>query len=280
VITSGVRRVVVAAGDPNPVVGGRGIAALRAAGLDVTTGVLEAEARAQNRAFVTAMRLGRPHVTLKGAITLDGRIADLDGVSRWITSEPARAHAHRLRSEADAIVVGIETVLHDHPQLTVRLPTPWPREPYRVVIDSRARVPVDAPVITAASPARAVIAVGPAAPAERITALTARGATVIRCPGADGRVDLASVLRWLAERDVRAVLVEGGGAVHASFVEGGFVDRVAVFIAPLLLGGRTAPSLVGGTGRRLKDALRLGAFEVTPLGPDVLLEADVVRSGA
>jgi diaminohydroxyphosphoribosylaminopyrimidine deaminase/5-amino-6-(5-phosphoribosylamino)uracil reductase len=280
VIASGVARVVVAAGDPNPVVGGRGIVALRAAGLEVTTGVLEAEAQAQNRAFVTAMRTGRPHVTLKGAITLDGRIADTDRASRWITSEPARAHAHRLRSEMDAIVVGIETVLQDHPRLTVRLPEPWPREPYRVVIDSRARIPVDAPVIVGATPARAVIAIGSAAPADRVAALTSRGATVIHCPAADGRVDLAAVLRWLADREVRAVLVEGGGEMHAAFVQAGFVDRVAVFVAPLLLGGQTAPSLVGGPGRKLKDALRLGAFEVTSLGPDVLLEADVAISAA
>lgn len=280
VITSGIRRVVVATGDANPVVAGRGIAALRAAGLEVTTGMLEAEALAQNRAFMTAMRLGRPHVTLKGAITLDGRIADGDRVSRWITSEPARAHAHRLRSEMDAIVAGIETVLHDDPRLTVRLPEPWPREPYRVVIDSRARTPIDAPLIIGASPARAVIAVGAAAPPDRVAALTSTGASVIRCPGSDGRVDLTAVLRWLADRDVRAVLVEGGAEVHAAFIEGGLVDRVAVFVAPLLIGGRTAPSLVGGSGRKLADALRLGAFEVTPLGPDVLLEADVLGSAA
>jgi diaminohydroxyphosphoribosylaminopyrimidine deaminase/5-amino-6-(5-phosphoribosylamino)uracil reductase len=242
--------------------------------------VREAEAHAQNRAFVTAMRLGRPHVTLKGAMTLDGRIADTDRVSQWITSEPARVHAHRIRSEMDAIVVGIETALHDHPRLSVRLPAPWPREPYRVVIDSRARIPLDAPVITGGTPARAVIAVGSAAPTERIAALNARGATVIRCPGAEGRVDLAALLRWFAEREVRAVLVEGGAEVHASFIEAGLVDRIAVFIAPLLLGGRTAPSLVGGAGRKLADALPLDAFEITRFGPDVLLEADVTRSEA
>jgi diaminohydroxyphosphoribosylaminopyrimidine deaminase/5-amino-6-(5-phosphoribosylamino)uracil reductase len=277
VIATGIQRVVVAASDPNPLVSGRGIAALRAAGLDVTTGVLEAEALVQNRTFATAMRLGRPHVTLKGAVTLDGRIADVDGGSRWITGEAARAHAHRLRSESDAIVAGIQTVLRDDPQLTVRLPAPWPREPYRVVIDSRARTPVDARALTAGTPQRTVVAVARDAPPDRRAALTARGVTVIESTGADGRVDLAGVLKALAAREVRAVLVEGGSELHASFVDAGLVDRVAVFVAPVLLGGRTAPSLVGGAGRRLKDALRLAAFEVTPLGADVLLEADVVR---
>jgi diaminohydroxyphosphoribosylaminopyrimidine deaminase / 5-amino-6-(5-phosphoribosylamino)uracil reductase len=277
VIASGMRRVVVAMTDPNPRVNGRGIAALRAAGLDVTTGVLEAEATRQNRAFVVAMQTGRPHVTLKGAITLDGRIADADGASRWITGEAARAHAHRLRSEADAIVVGIETVLKDDPKLTVRLDRPWPREPYRIVLDSLARTPVNAQLITAATRGRAIIAVGDRAPAERLTALTAAGATVARCSGADGRVDLAALLRSLAEREVRSVLVEGGGEAHAAFLDAALVDRVAVFIAPLVLGGTSAPSLVGGKARRLKDAVRLEAFETTVLGDDVLLEADIAR---
>jgi diaminohydroxyphosphoribosylaminopyrimidine deaminase/5-amino-6-(5-phosphoribosylamino)uracil reductase len=276
VIASGVRRVVVAIEDANPAVAGRGVAALRDASIEVAVGALAGEATRLNRAFITAMRLGRPHVTLKGAITLDGRIADVDRRSQWITGEAARRHAHRLRSEADAIVVGVETVLEDDPRLTVRLDTPWPREPYRVVVDSRARTPDAAQILSAGTPARTVVAIGAAAAADRVTALRARGVTVASCAGAAGRVDLAALLRWLAEREVRSVLVEGGGEVHAGFLDAGLVDRVAVFVAPLLLGGRTAPSLVGGAGRSLKDAIRLEAFEVTPLGTDLLLEADVV----
>ena len=275
VIASGVRRVVVAIEDANPTVAGRGVAALRDASIEVAVGTLAADAARLNRAFITAMRLGRPHVTLKGAITLDGRIADVDRRSRWITGEAARQQAHRLRSEADAIVVGVETLLEDDPRLTVRLDAPWPREPYRVVIDSRGRTPDDAQVLSAGTPARTVVAVGAAAVADRLTALRARGATVAQCAGSDDRVDLAALLRWLAEREVRSVLVEGGGEVHAGFLDAGLVDRVAVFVAPLLLGGRTAPSLVGGAGRSLKDAIRLEAFQVTPLGSDLLLEADV-----
>lgn len=277
VMAAGVRRVVAAMTDPNPLVSGRGLAALREAGVDVTEGVLADEAARQNRAFVTAMRRGRPHVTLKGAVTLDGRIADAEGASRWITGDAARARAHRLRSESDAIVVGIETVLKDDPRLDVRLDAPWPREPYRVVLDSLARTPVGSRIIAAGTSARAIIAVGERADGARVAALGARGATVVRCPGRDGRVDLAKVLDWLATREVRAVLVEGGGEVHAAFLDAGLVDRVAVFIAPLVLGGR-APALVGGAGRALKDAVRLEAFEITPVGADVLLEADVTSS--
>jgi len=223
------------------------------------------------------MRLGRPHVTLKAAMTLDGRIADRDGESKWITGAPARAAAHRLRSEADAIVVGIGTVLRDDPELTVRLGHSWPREPLRVVLDTGARTPVGARLIRAGRPSSAVIAVGSEAPDTRVKALAAAGATIVCCRTRDARVDLGALLTELFAREVRAVLVEGGGEVHGAFLDAGLVDRVAMFAAPLLIGGRSATPVVGGAGRELKSAVRLGDFTVTPLGDDLLVEADVVR---
>jgi diaminohydroxyphosphoribosylaminopyrimidine deaminase/5-amino-6-(5-phosphoribosylamino)uracil reductase len=246
-------------------VAGRGLAALREAGIDVTVGVLASQAAELNRAFVTAMRLGRPHVTLKVGMTLDGKIADVQGASRWITSEAARLHAHRMRAEADAIIAGAATVLRDNPRLDVRLPEPWPREPYRVVLDSGGRTPLDARVITAA------------ASGERVRRLEKTGATVVELPSMDGRVDVRALLAYLFEHDVRGVLLEGGGEVHAAFLEAGLVDRVAAFVAPMILGGRQAPTAVGGQGRALKDAVRLLGMTVTPVGEDVLLEADVAR---
>jgi diaminohydroxyphosphoribosylaminopyrimidine deaminase / 5-amino-6-(5-phosphoribosylamino)uracil reductase len=277
VISAGIRRVVAAVGDPNPLVAGRGFDGLRAAGVSVTVGVLAADAERQNRAFLTAMREGRPHVTLKGAMTLDGKIADTRRVSRWITGEEARRRAHGLRSASDAIVVGVETVLRDDPELTVRIDRAWPREPYRVVLDALARTPVDARLVAAATPARAVVMVGPDAPADRVHALASRGVTVVPCPAADGHVDLRAALAALFSREVRAVLVEGGGEVHMAFLDAGLVDRVAVFVAPLLLGGRSAVALLGGAGRKLEDAVRLGPLDVQRLGPDLLIEADVAR---
>jgi diaminohydroxyphosphoribosylaminopyrimidine deaminase/5-amino-6-(5-phosphoribosylamino)uracil reductase len=277
VVAAGLRRVVTATPDPNPRVSGRGLAALREAGLEVTVGVGAAEAERLNRAFFTAMRTGRPHVTLKGAMTLDGKIADLHGASRWITGDEARRRAHQLRSEMDAIVVGVSTALRDDPRLTVRLDAPWSREPYRVVLDAGARTPPDAALIGAGTPARAIVAVTADAPAARVAALTAAGATVVRCPATAAGVEPAAVLAELSAREVRAVLVEGGGEVHAAFLDAGLVDRIAVFVAPTLLGGRAAPSLVGGTGRDLKDAIRLDAVEVHRLGADLLVEADVRR---
>jgi diaminohydroxyphosphoribosylaminopyrimidine deaminase/5-amino-6-(5-phosphoribosylamino)uracil reductase len=280
VSAAGIRRVVAAFIDPNPRVGGRGLSFLRAAGIEVTEGVLGDEAQRQNRAFVTAMRLARPHVTLKAAMTLDGRIADIHGESKWITGSPARARAHRLRSESDAILVGIETVLRDDPALTVRLERPWPREPYRVVLDTHARTPRDARLITAGTPTRTLVITGPAADAPRAAALTSAGVTVIPVALRDGRVDVRAALAALAARELRAVLVEGGGDVHGALLDAGVVDRVAVFIAPRLLGGRGATSVIAGEGNPLKSAARLTALEVTQLGDDLLIEADVERNDA
>jgi len=278
IFAAGITRVVAALADPNPFVTGGGVAALRERGVAVVTGVLEAEAAAQNRVFLTAMRARRPHVTLKAGMTADGKIADVHGAARWITGEAARAEAHRQRSEVDAIVAGVTTVLRDDPALTVRLDRPWPREPWRVVLDTTARTPPSARVITGASPPRALIAVGEQAPAERVAALGSAGATVVRCPLHKGRVALDAMLAELFEREARAVLVEGGGEVHASFVDAGLVDRVTLFIAPLLLGGQTAPTVIGGAGRELKSAIRLATLTSRLIGDDLLIEADVIRS--
>jgi len=274
VVAAGVRRVVAAFVDPNPSVDGRGLSLLRASGVEVTEGVLADEAERQNRAFVTAMRLGRPHVTLKAAMTLDGRIADVHGESKWITGAPARARAHRLRSESDAILVGVETVLRDDPSLTVRLERPWPREPYRVVLDTHGRTPPDARVIRAGTPARTLVVTTAGADAARRAALAAAGATVITVSAHDGRVDPRAALAALGTREIRAVLVEGGGEIHGAFVDAGLVDRVAVFVAPRLMGGRDAMPSIGGLGRLLGASLALGGLEVCRVGDDLLIEAD------
>jgi diaminohydroxyphosphoribosylaminopyrimidine deaminase/5-amino-6-(5-phosphoribosylamino)uracil reductase len=278
-VKAGLARVVVATADPNSKVDGRGLETLRRAGIVVEVGLLRDEARALNRAFVTWARLGRPHVTMKTAMTLDGKVADVHGGSRWITGEAARGEAHRLRSRADAIVVGIGTALADDPELTVRLEVDWPREPYRVVVDTGARLPADARLIRSGAPARAVIAVGPRADGGRVRALRAAGATVLECPERDGRVDLGALLAWLAGRDVISVLLEGGGELNAAFLDAGLVDRVVVFVAPVLLGGRAAVTPIEGDGRALKEALRLTAVATRRAGDDIVIEGDVERPG-
>src|SRR4029434_7445061 len=251
-------RVVAAVGDPNRLVSGQGFAELRQAGVEVITGVGAAEVERQNRVFLTAMRARRPHVILKAGMTLDGKIADLHGASRWITGAPARERAHHLRSESDAIVVGIGTVLRDDPELTVRLGRPWPREPFRVVLDPEARTPRTARVVRAGSPRRALIVVGSDAPEDRARELAGTGATVVRCRTRDARLDLGAVLDDLFAREVRGVLVEGGGEIHAAFLDTNLVDRVAIYVAPLLVGGRGATPAVGGAGAGTKKALAAG----------------------
>jgi diaminohydroxyphosphoribosylaminopyrimidine deaminase/5-amino-6-(5-phosphoribosylamino)uracil reductase len=269
--------VVVAVQDPNPLVNGRGLDVLRQAGCEVSVECMADAAREQNRAFFVFIVQRRPLVTLKAAMTLDGKIAAWDRNSRWITGEQARLEVHRMRSESDAVAVGIGTVLQDDPELTVRLSSPWPREPYRVVVDSHCRVPLDARVLGAGQPQRTLIATTPAVPREKVRVLESRGVTVLRLPARDGRVDLGALLLRLGDLSVTALLLEGGGELNAAFLEAGLVDRVRLFVAPILLGGRQSPGPVGGAGRGLKEAFRLQGVTVRRVGEDFLIEGDLPR---
>ncbi|MCI0548132.1 MAG: bifunctional diaminohydroxyphosphoribosylaminopyrimidine deaminase/5-amino-6-(5-phosphoribosylamino)uracil reductase RibD [Candidatus Rokubacteria bacterium] len=279
VLRAGIRRVVAATRDPNPRVNGAGLAALAAGGVETAVGCLGAEASALNRPFFTAMTRCRPHITWKCAMSLDGKIAAVDGVSRWITGPEARREAHRLRSESDAVVVGIGTALADDPALDVRLEAPWPREPLRLVVDSAARLPLEARLIAAGAPARAMVAVTDTAPPERVAALEGAGVSVLRVKADRGRVDLADLCARLFALEVRAVVVEGGSTLAGSFVDAGLVDRVVCFVAPVLVGGAAALGAVGGAGRPLGRALRLERLTARPVGADWLLEGNVIDHG-
>jgi len=279
IMTAGVNRVVVAMSDPNPRVQGGGAAALSRAGVEVTVGCREGEATALNRVFLTAARRGRPHVTLKWAATLDGATADVRRGSRWITGSEARIEAHRMRSRADAVIVGIGTALSDDPALDVRLGGPWPREPFRVVVDSRARLPVTARLIGAGKPERALVAVTDAADPERLESLETRGVTVLRCKSQEGHVDVSDLVSRLGALDVGGILVEGGGKLAWAFLEARLVDRVVAFTAPMLLGGAAAPRAVGGAGLLLPEAVRLEGISVRRIGTDWMMEADVLHPG-
>jgi diaminohydroxyphosphoribosylaminopyrimidine deaminase / 5-amino-6-(5-phosphoribosylamino)uracil reductase len=265
-VAAGVRRVVVAMEDPDARNRGRGIDRLRAAGIEVEVGDHAAEARRLNEMFVTHRTLGRPFVTLKWAMTLDGRIATATGDARWVSGEAARAHSHRLRHEHDAILVGVGTVLLDDPELTARH-EPGARQPLRVILDSRLRTPASA----RAAGAHTVIYTTAPGPGN---ALRERGAEVVRLPSRRRRVPLDRVLADLAGRGVLGVLVEGGAQVHASFVEGRLFDRAVVYVAPKLVGGTRAPSPVAGRGVELMvDALGLEVESVERAGEDVVISA-------
>ncbi len=275
-LDAGIVRVVIAAGDPDPRVAGRGIARLQGAGVEVTLGVLTAEAEAQNVAYRTQRALRRPWVRYKTAMTLDGKIATRTGRSRWITGDAARALVQRWRSEHDLVAVGVTTVLRDEPRLTARVE--GGRTPHKLVFDSVARTPGDAALFAADDagvPARVTIAVGPRAPEPRIAALRDRGATVLVSDDGRGRPSVVDTLTHLADAGALSLLLEGGGTLAWSFAEARALDRVAWFVAPKLLGG-TGASPLGGLGvATMDDALTLTGTTVRHVGDDLLIEGDV-----
>ena len=241
-----VARVVVAATDPNPAHAGRAFDLLRAGGIPVTTGVLAAAANRLNEAFNHWIVRRTPFVTVKAAMTLDGKIATASGESQWITGPAARREAMRLRAGVDAILVGIETVLADDPGLTVRRAGKVVAK-RRVILDSRARTPLAAKVVGDVHADKTIIVVSAAAPPDRVAALAQR-VTVWTAPDSGGRPDLEWVLRRLGEASVTHVLVEGGGEVNAAFLGAGLAQRVEFFYAPKILGGRAARKGVAGPG--------------------------------
>ena len=269
VIAAGLARVVIALSDPNPLVAGRGIHLLTAAGIEVTTGICEDEARRQNEIFLKWVTTKRPFVTLKTAMTLDGKIASHTGASQWITGAAARARVHAYRNEYDAILVGIGTVLADDPSLTTRLEHGTGKNPLRIVLDSEARTPLDAKLV-ADGAAPTIIVVSERADHRRVNLLRACGAEVVTL-GAQ-RVDIAALLDYLGAREITSLFVEGGAAVNWSLLAGGSVDKVHAFIAPMLMGGETAKTPIGGTGfDSPQTALRLHDMTVEQVGTDILV---------
>ena len=272
VIEAGVARVVAAMTDPNPLVAGKGLSRLKSAGLEVAAGLMQDEARKLNEVFIKFITTGEPFVIMKAAISLDGKIATHTGDSRWITGPQAREYGHRLRDRYDTIMVGVNTVLADNPSLTTRLPEGG-RDPVRLVLDSMARTPPESRLINGSSPAPAIIVTGGRAPRDRVAGLEQAGAEVVALPGEDGRVDLKALARYLAEREITSLLIEGGGEVHASALASGIVDKVAWFIAPMLIGGRRAPGPLAGEGpENISQAVPLDRVSVSRLGNDLLIE--------
>jgi diaminohydroxyphosphoribosylaminopyrimidine deaminase/5-amino-6-(5-phosphoribosylamino)uracil reductase len=276
VMASGVERVVVASIDPNPIVDGRGIGELRAAGIDVEVGTLVQEAERQNSGFLKHVRTGLPHVTLKMAASLDGKVAARDGSSRWITGEPAREDVHRMRAGAGAIVVGAGTVLTDDPSLTVRHPEFPDRTPLRVVVDGLGTVPETAKLFTHDA-ARTLVVTSEAAPEERLDAWRDSGAEVLVLAGAEpGGVALDRLMAELGKREIQQVLVEGGPTLGWKLVRAGLVDRVVLYLAPILVGGRDAPSVLMGEGiESIAEPYRVEIVEVARVGDDMKVVADV-----
>ncbi len=280
VIEAGLQRVVVAMTDPNPRVKGRGIAALRRAGIGVTTGIAQEEASQLNRVYLHWMKTGRPYVILKAGMTLDGKVATAKGESRWITGLRARQDAHRLRSQVDAVIVGVGTIIHDDPTLTARL-SDRPlklafRQPLRVVLDSTLRTPATATICAAQDRAKTLIVTTSRASRVRHRPFERAGVEVVSISTKNGRVALPAMMTMLGKRGVTSALIEGGSTVNAAALREKLVHHVVLYLAPTLLGGQDAKALIGDRSpKRLAEALPLRHVTVRRIGKDLVVEGEL-----
>ena len=274
---AGIGRVVVASDDPSSHASGRGLGILRDEGVQVVLGSDELGERARllNQPFRKHARTGRPWVMFKSAMTLDGKVATASGDSKWISGEPARALAHQWRAEVDAVVVGIGTALADDPQLTARFDG-VDRQPRRVVFDSLGRLPLDSRLVRAAREVPLTVVVSRAAPRAEVSALQAHGAEVIVAPGENEQARVVSALEQLGAEDVTSIMLEGGPKLVGAFLDAGEVDEARLFLAPVILGGRTARSAIEGEGvEQMADALRALSLHCEKVADDLLVSARI-----
>ena len=271
VIAAGIKKVIVAMTDPNPLVAGQGIQKLRAAGIEVVEGVMAKEAAEINEVFIKWISTNIPFIVLKSAMSLDGKIAAHTGHSQWITGSKSREFVHQLRDCYDGILVGIGTVLADNPSLTTRL-EPQGKNPVRIIVDSKARIPLDAQVITDGLPT--IVAVTTEAPQEKLEALRALGITILTTEAKQGRVDLRRLFEILGQQKITSILIEGGASINATVFAENLVDKINWFIAPKIIGGTGAPGPVGGIG--IADVNQATLFEdikMESIGEDILISA-------
>lgn len=282
ILTAGIRKVVVAMADPNPVVEGGGMAYLRQTGLEVESGICEAEARELNEVFIKYVTTQRPFVILKCAATLDGQIATRTGDSKWVTGELARQHVHVVRHHVDAIMVGVGTIRKDDPSLTTRLDHQDGCDPHRIVLDTHLSISSHARLFQQASPTKNYIAAGPLSNdkdlLKRKDAIQAAGAMILETPLKDDRVDLKALMEILGDIGITSLLIEGGGQVIRSALSAGIVDKVMFFYAPKILGGNDGVPICSGRGPDLmKDCTTLTDMRVERFGEDVLIEGYIPK---
>lgn len=267
-INAGVRRVVVAMQDPNPQVAGQGLARLQKAGIVVESGLMQAQAEAINPGFLMRMREGRPYVRCKLAMSLDGRTAMASGESQWITAEAARDDVHRLRARSSAIVTGIGTVLHDDPSMTVRLPDndgQYGESPLRVVLDSQCQMPAEAKMLKQAGLTRVMTL---DAGTSRADSLRNAGADVVTIAARDGKIDLAAMLRQLADDDRNEVMVEAGASLSGAMLQAGLIDEFVIYMAPMLMGDGARGLLSLPGLERMADRIDLEITDIRAVGRD------------
>lgn len=265
-VEAGVKKVVIATLDPNPIVSGRGVKILEEAGIEVEIGVCENESKKMNEVFNKFIVQKIPFITMKSGITLDGKIAAASSDSKWITSEPSRYDVHKLRSENQAILVGVNTVLKDNPKLTARIPNG--RNPLRIILDSKLRIPLQSNVI-ADQEAETWVFTSKAYDKKKKVELENLGIKVI-VTNDEKRVNPLEVVKTLGEHSISSLFIEGGGEINASFLEQQLIDKVVLYMAPKLVGGKEAPSFLGGKGvEKMADAIELDEIEVETIGKDI-----------
>ncbi|WP_169081861.1 bifunctional diaminohydroxyphosphoribosylaminopyrimidine deaminase/5-amino-6-(5-phosphoribosylamino)uracil reductase RibD [Paenibacillus sp. PL91] len=269
IIAAKAARVVVASGDPNPEVSGRGIARLREEGIDVTVGVMEQQSQQMNEKFNKYITTRLPFVTLKTASTLDGKIASRTGDSRWVTGAAAREQVHTLRHQHEAIMVGIGTVLADDPLLNTRASVPA-IDPVRIIVDSKLRLPLDARVVTDRS-IRTIVLASSEASVEQRQALEAAGVEVVIC-GTGSKVDLGEGMKKLGELEIGSILLEGGGQLNGAMLEAGLIDKIVLYYAAKIIGGPDAPGTFTFAGiEKMADAIQLEQVSVEMAGEDICI---------
>jgi diaminohydroxyphosphoribosylaminopyrimidine deaminase/5-amino-6-(5-phosphoribosylamino)uracil reductase len=269
----GISKVVIGMTDPNPIVAGEGIKILKDNGIEVIVGVLEDEVKRLNEIFIKYITTKIPFCIMKTAMTLDGKIATVTGDSKWISNEMSRKHVHLLRHRVSAIMVGIGTVVNDDPMLTTRLEGAHSKDPARIIVDTEARIPLDAKVLNLKSDEKTIIATTERANKDKIKALEEKGALVILTPLKNGKVDLKYLMKTLGEKGIDSVLLEGGSTLNYSALNEGIVDKVITFISPKIIGGNDAKTPVGGEGKEfVKDAFFLKDIEVLRFDTDIMIE--------
>lgn len=268
-IQSRVKRVVVGMVDPNPLVSGKGIRRLRQAGIQVRVGLLQDECRKLNEAFSKYITRRIPFVILKLAVSLDGRIATSTGDSRWVTGSVSRRYVHQLRNRVDAVLVGAGTVLADDPKLTCRLP--GGRDPWRVVLDGRLRIPLKAQLLRQRGPEKSIVVTGPRAPIKKVEAIRRYGARVWNLPLREGRIPFAAPLKRLGKMGLLSVMIEGGATTASWALKEGVVDKFFFFYAPKIIGGDGREVIDTLGVRKMSHCKKVRAMELKKLGKDFLV---------
>lgn len=276
IIEKKISKVFIGTLDPNPLVAGRGVKKLKDAGIYVEYGILESECYKLNEVFMKYIVKKEPFVVMKTGMSLDGKIATYSGESKWITEERSREDVHNLRNELTGIMVGINTVLKDNPQLTCRVN--GGRNPIRIIVDSNLKIPMDCKIVNTAKEVETIIATTDKANLDKINSLEDKGVKIIVVPSKNGKVNLKELMTILGKLKIDSILLEGGGTLNFSALEEGIVDKVKIYIAPKIIGGKDSKTPIEGKGiDNLKDAFKITNLSVSTIGEDILVEGYVEK---